>query len=147
MTKSKLNDSLNVQLANWSVLYFKLHHFHWYVKGPHFPVLHVKFEELYDLAALKLDELAERILAIEGKPVSTMKEFLSVATIKEADKAKTENDMLSATIADLQALVQGLEETATLAEEEANDAATADILTGQVEELQKQIWMLKSTLG
>ncbi|MCD9022253.1 Dps family protein [Cohnella silvisoli] len=144
---TKLHDSLNVQLSNWSVLYIKLHHFHWYVKGPHFPVLHAKFEELYELAALKLDELAERILAIEGKPVSTMKEFLSSATIKEANKAKTENDMLSATIADLQELVKGLEDAATIAEDEAGDDATADILTSQVEDLQKQIWMLKSTLG
>jgi len=143
---SKLHDSLNVQLSNWSVLYIKLHHFHWYVKGPHFPVLHVKFEELYELAALKLDELAERILAIEGKPVSTMKEFLSLATIKEADKAKSENDMLTATIADLQDLIQGLRNVAEVAEE-AKDNATSDIIVGQVEELQKQVWMLKSTLG
>jgi starvation-inducible DNA-binding protein len=143
----KLHDSMNVQLSNWSVMYVKLHHFHWYVKGPHFPVLHAKFEELYELAALKLDELAERILAIEGKPVSTMKEFLSLATIKEVNKTQSENDMLTATIADLIALVEGLEETAKIAEEEANDDATADVLTGQVEELQKQVWMLKSTLG
>ncbi len=143
---SQLYDSLNVQLANWSVLYFKLHHFHWYVKGPHFPVLHAKFEELYEMATLKLDELAERILAIEGKPVSTMKEFLALATIKEADKARSEDDMLSATIGDLQQLAKGLEDTTTLAEK-AGDAATADIITGQVVELQKQIWMLKSTLG
>jgi starvation-inducible DNA-binding protein len=143
----KLLDSMNVQLSNWTVMYVKLHHFHWYVKGPHFPVLHAKFEELYELAALKLDELAERILAIEGKPVSTMKEFLSLATIKEVNKTQSENDMLSATIADLKVLVEGLEETAKIAEEEANDDATADILTGQVEELQKQVWMLKSTLG
>lgn len=143
----KLHDSMNVQLSNWSVLYVKLHHFHWYVKGPHFPTLHVKFEELYELAALKLDELAERILSIEGKPASTMKEFLSLATIKEVNKTQSENDMLSATIADLEGLVKGLEETATIAEDEAKDDATADLLTGQVEELQKQIWMLKSTLG
>ncbi|WP_256759187.1 Dps family protein [Cohnella sp. WQ 127256] len=143
---SKLNDSLNVQLSNWSVLYFKLHHFHWYVKGPHFPVLHAKFEELYDLAALKLDELAERILAIEGKPVSTMKEFLALSTIKEVDKAKSENDMLAAAIADLQELIQGLMAAAEEAEA-TKDTATSDVLTGQVEELQKQVWMLKSTLA
>jgi starvation-inducible DNA-binding protein len=143
----KLHDSMNVQLANWSVLYIKLHHFHWYVKGPHFPVLHVKFEELYELAALKLDEIAERLLAIEGKPASTMKEFLSLATIKEANKDKSENDMLSATISDLEALAAGLKETATIAEEESKDNATADVVIGQVEELQKQIWMLKSTIG
>ncbi|WP_239615799.1 Dps family protein [Cohnella mopanensis] len=143
---SKLHEELNAQVSNWSVLYIKLHHFHWYVKGPHFPVLHAKFEELYELAALKLDELAERILAIEGKPVSTMKEFLSFATIKEADKTKTENDMLTATIADLQELIQGLEKAAATAEA-AKDTATADVVIGQVEELQKQVWMLKSTLG
>jgi starvation-inducible DNA-binding protein len=143
----KLHESMNVQLANWSVLYIKLHHFHWYVKGPHFPVLHVKFEELYELAALKLDEIAERLLAIEGNPASTMKEFLSLATIKEANKDKSENDMLSATISDLEALAAGLKETATIAEEEAKDNATADVVIGQVEELQKQIWMLKSTIG
>jgi starvation-inducible DNA-binding protein len=137
---------MNVQLSNWTVLYVKLHHFHWYVKGPHFPVLHVKFEELYEMAALKLDELAERLLAIEGKPASTMKEFLSLSTIQEANKAQTENDMLSTTIADLTALVEGLEETAKIAEE-AKDDATADVIIGQVEQLQKQIWMLKSTLG
>lgn len=143
---NSLTDALNVQLANWSVLYFKLHHYHWYVKGPHFPVLHAKFEELYEMAALKLDELAERILAIEGKPVSTMKEFLAQATIKEADKAKSENDMLSATIEDLKELIQGLKAAASSADE-AKDIATSDVLTGQVEELQKQVWMLKSTLA
>jgi len=143
---NSLTDALNVQLANWSVLYFKLHHYHWYVKGPHFPVLHAKFEELYEMAALKLDELAERILAIEGKPVSTMKEFLAQATIKEADKAKSENDMLSATIEDLKELIQGLKAAASSADE-AKDIATSDVLTGQVEELQKQVWLLKSTLA
>jgi starvation-inducible DNA-binding protein len=54
--------------------------------------------------------------------------------------------MLSTTIADLTALVEGLEETAKIAEE-AKDDATADVIIGQVEQLQKQIWMLKSTLG
>lgn len=143
---NKLQDAMNVQLSNWMLLYVKLHHFHWYVKGPHFPVLHAKFEELYDMAGLKLDELAERILTIEGKPVSTMKECLSLATLKEAKSDGAEDDMLFETIKDLQALVQGLDDTAKLAEK-SDDDATADLLVGHIEEVQKQIWMLKSTLG
>lgn len=142
----KLTDALNVQLANWTVLYVKLHHFHWYVTGPHFPVLHAKFEELYDMAALRLDELAERILAIEGRPVSTMKECLAIATIQEADKTNDENDMLAATIDDLQVLIKGLKE-ASIDADEGYDTATSDLLTSQVEALQKQVWMLKSTLA
>lgn len=143
----KLHQAMNVQLSNWGVLYVKLHHRHWYVTGPHFPVLHAKFEELYDLAAAKLDELAERILTIEGKPASTMKEFLSLATLREADKGSSETDMLESTVEDLKALVAGLEETAKLAEDEHGDTATTDLIIGQVGELQKQIWLLKATLS
>lgn len=31
--KMYIETALNVQVANWSVLYTKLHHYHWYVKG------------------------------------------------------------------------------------------------------------------
>ena len=48
---------INLQIANWNVLYTKLHRFHWYVKGPHFFTLHVKFEELYEEAQRPLTSL------------------------------------------------------------------------------------------
>ncbi len=143
---SNLHDAMNVQLSNWAVLYVKLHHFHWYVKGPHFPTLHAKFEELYDLAAEKLDELAERILTIGGRPLSTMKEYLDKATLQEASKGGSEDNMLQQAVQDLQALVAGLQQAAKLAEE-AGDDATTDLFVGQIGELQKQIWLLSATLG
>jgi starvation-inducible DNA-binding protein len=144
----ELQQTLNEQLANWSVSYFKLHHFHWFVKGPHFQVLHEKFEELYNMAALELDKLAERMLAIGLVPASTMKEFLSLSTLKEGGKAgENETDMLANTVADFEKMVEGLKEAAEIAEEQAEDGSTADLLYGQIEELQKQIWMLNSTLG
>lgn len=61
---------LNKQVADWSVLFTKLHNFHWYVKGPQFFTLHEKFEELYTESATHIDEIAERILAIGGKTSS-----------------------------------------------------------------------------
>jgi starvation-inducible DNA-binding protein len=144
----QLQEILNEQLANWTVAYVKLHHFHWYVKGPHFPVLHVKFEELYNMAALKLDELAERMLAVGLEPASTMKECLALTTLKEGGKAgESESDMLATLVGDFSAMVEGLQKAAELAETEFEDGATADLLYGQIEDLQKQIWMLKATLG
>ena len=56
-----IHETLNVQIANWSVLYTKLHRFHWYVKGPAFFTLHAKFEELYNAAGLTVDQIAERL--------------------------------------------------------------------------------------
>ena len=72
---------LNKQVADWSVLFTKLHNFHWYVKdlnSSHY----MKFEELYTESATHIDEIAERILAI-GKPVATMKEYLEISSIQE----------------------------------------------------------------
>lgn len=143
---SNLHDAMNVQLSNWAVLYVKLHHFHWYVKGPHFPTLHAKFEELYDMAAEKVDELAERILTIGGRPLSTMKEYLERATLQEANKGGTEDHLLQQAVQDLQSLVAGLQQAAKLADE-AGDDATTDLFVGQIGELQKQIWLLSATLG
>jgi len=142
-----LNRALNQQLANWSVMYVKLHHFHWYVKGPHFPTLHAKFEELYNLAAEKLDELAERMLAIGMQPASTMKEFLALAAVQEAAQiAEKDTEMVQSAVTDFQTIIEGTKQVVKLAEQ-ADDDATADIATGHIEDLQKQVWMLNAILG
>lgn len=71
MANEHLNGYLNELVATWSVLYTKLHNYHWYVNGSSFFTLHEKFEELYDAVTLNLDEVAERILSTGGKPVAT----------------------------------------------------------------------------
>ena len=144
---SQLQQLLNEQLANWAVMYVKLHHYHWYINGLHFQTLHAKFEELYNMAALMLDELAERMLAIGLLPASTMKEYLALATIDE-DKTDNENDheMLGTVAQDFEKMAEALKKAAEIADE-GKDGATADILYGQVEALQKQIWILKATIG
>ena len=53
---------LNVLLADYHLYYQKLRNFHWNIVGKHFFDLHEKFEEMYDDAKLKVDEIAERIL-------------------------------------------------------------------------------------
>ena len=41
-----LNNELNKQVATWSVMYTKLHNFHWYVKGPHFSLYMLNLKNL-----------------------------------------------------------------------------------------------------
>ncbi|RUS49174.1 Dps family protein [Cohnella sp. AR92] len=137
-------DRLNIHLADWNLLYTKLHHYHWYVTGPNFLALHTKFEELYDYAASSLDEVAERILAIGGKPISTLKQYLDQTMLTEAGKESTADEMLNAVIRDFQTFVSSMKETTKLADE-SGDAVTTDLLNGHMEELQKQIWMLTAT--
>ena len=48
MANENVNKGLNGLLADATVLYEKLHAFHWMVAGPQFFQLHNKFEELYE---------------------------------------------------------------------------------------------------
>ena len=121
---------LNQQVANWTVAFTKLHNFHWYVKGPNFFALHTKFEELYDEASQFIDDLAERILAIGGNPVGTLKESLDIA---ELSKGFTN-------------VSKQLEEAIEVAGK-AEDDVTEDMFIGMQTDIDKHNWMLKSYLG
>jgi len=142
----QLNVVLNRQVANWNVLYTKLHHFHWYVKGSDFFTLHGKFEELYDEAAERLDALAERLLAIGGKPVSTLNESLALATVSEAAGGESASQMVEAVVADFTKIIGELADGIASAQA-IGDEATADLLIGHTADLQKTVWMLSAYLG
>jgi len=47
MISNHAKSALNQQVANYGVLFVKLHNYHWYIKGPDFLTLHEKLEELY----------------------------------------------------------------------------------------------------
>jgi starvation-inducible DNA-binding protein len=141
---NKLHNLLNVHVANFSVLFTKLHHFHWFVEGPQFFALHAKFEELYDHVNELYDAFAERLITIGGHPGSMMKEYLAIATIKEASGEKTVKEMVSSLIADMEAFVLSLKELTSLAQEH-KDEATADLAIGTIAEFEKTLWMLNVT--
>lgn len=141
-----LQTALNVQISNWSILYTKLHRFHWYVKGPLFFTLHEKFEELYNEAALTVDGVAERLLAIGGQPVSTLKEYLETATLTETNNETKASEMVATLVSDYKAIKEQLVELASLAEE-SNDVITNDLAVGLIEKIDTHVWMLSAYLG
>jgi len=143
---TELIQSVNKQVATWTVLYTKLHNYHWNVKGQHFFTLHAKFEELYDEAAMVIDEFAERILALEGKPVGTLKECLELSFVEEASDTESEEDMVRTLSGDLTKLVDELQATINLAEQ-AEDEGTADMILGVKKSVSKHLWMFKAYLG
>lgn len=142
----KLVQSVNQQIANWTVLYTKLHNYHWFVKGPHFFALHDKFEELYTEASLHIDELAERLLALGGEPVATLKESLEMATVGEAEGKETAEQMVQSVVDDFTTIIAELKAAMDLAGE-VDDETTGDMLLAIHQGLEKHAWMLKSFLG
>jgi starvation-inducible DNA-binding protein len=139
-------DVLNKQLADWNVLYVKLHNYHWYVKGGDFFTLHAKFEELYNEASIHIDELAERVLIIGGKPLATMREYLDTSGINEANKLVKAEGMVQDLIHDYQYLIEELKDGMDITDYE-KDSVTHDMLITIREQLSKHVWMLKAFLG
>ena len=143
MTK-ELEKKLNLYLANQLVDYVKKHNLHWNLKGSHFFTLHAKLEELYDEAVDILDEVAERILALGGNPVSSMKEAMAIATIKELESGPKSTDaVIHALVSDTDYWIKDSKEIVELAEKEG-DGVTADMFNGYTKEYQKLAWMLKA---
>ncbi len=142
-----LHDKLNEYLANQQVMYIKLHNLHWYVKGRSFFTLHAKLEELYDQTAEIMDEVAERLLALGGSPVASLKKALALTSVKELeDTPISSDDTVTALISDVEYWIHDTKEIVKLAEEE-DDVATADLFTGYLAEYQKLLWMLKSYIA
>jgi len=141
-----VQEHLNRQIANWSILYIKLHNYHWYVTGTQFFTLHAKFQEFYEEAALHVDEIAERMLALRGKPMARMSDYLSYANIKEATGEETAEQMVDQLIADFTTIIGELKE-AMEAADDADDETTEDMLLAIHTSLEKHVWMLSAFNG
>ncbi|AKC67107.1 DNA starvation/stationary phase protection protein [Bacillus altitudinis MN12] len=142
----KLLNVVNKQVADWTVLYVKLHNYHWYVKGKDFFTLHEKFEELYTETATYIDDLAERMLALNGQPVATMKECLEISSIQEAEGNESAEQMVKNLYDDFSNIAEELKRGMELAAE-VGDETTGDMLLAIHQSIEKHNWMLKAYLG
>lgn len=141
----RLIKDLNKQVANFGVLYTKLHNFHWFVEGMQFYPLHELFEKLYDEVTEHFDAIAERILMLGHRPAASLKEFLNLATVKEALGTEKQVEMLKSVVADFEQVDRELQETLEVAQE-LGDEVTVDLLIGIKASFQKHLWMIKTTL-
>lgn len=141
-----MNSTLNQLQADFQVLYQKLRSYHWTVKGPMFFALHQKFEELYLDAAIKVDDLAERALALGGRPLVTLAAQLEASRLAEDPSPGGAQDMVRALTADLAKLTGWLRQ-ASAAAAKAGDQGTVNLLDGMADAQEKEAWMLRSFLS
>ena len=128
-------------LADFQVYYTNLRGFHWEIKGRGFFVLHEKFESMYDDAAAKVDEIAERILTLGGTPENKYSGYLKVARIPEVSGVSSSKEAVGNVLNTYKHFIAEERKLIGLAEE-ANDVVTADMLTGYLKEQEKMVWML-----
>ncbi|MBE6275868.1 MAG: DNA starvation/stationary phase protection protein [Bacteroides sp.] len=138
---SGLVSALQQLLADFQVYYTNLRGFHWEIKGRGFFVLHEKFESMYDDTAAKIDEIAERILTLGGTPENKFSGYLKVAQVPEVSGVSSSREAVDNILSTYKYFIAEERKLIDLAND-ANDAVTADMLTGYLKEQEKLVWML-----
>ena len=134
---------LNILLADYHIYYQKLRSFHWNVLGKNFFDLHVKFEELYGDARLKIDEIAERILTLGHHPVSNFSDYLKNSSLNEVSAFIPDTEMVEELLADHKGILKQMKKTIDVADG-AGDEGTIDLIGAYIRELEKASWMLNA---
>ncbi|MCB0520212.1 MAG: DNA starvation/stationary phase protection protein [Lewinellaceae bacterium] len=137
---------LNQLLADYHVYYQNLRNFHWNVEGQNFFALHIQFEELYQDARTKIDEIAERILTLRERPTSTMSEYLKHSNVKESGKVIQDTRMVEILLENHKVLIESMREVIGAADN-AGDEGTIDMISGFLGFIEKKSWMLDAFMA
>jgi len=137
---------LNEQLAANFDLQSQVKQAHWNVKGIHFYPMHLLFDELAAHLAELTDEIAERVTAIGGYAMGTVRMAAENSTVPEiptdinsgADYVKALVDLYSIHGSNLRAGID--------AADAAGDMDTADLLTEASRIVDKDLWFLQAHL-
>lgn len=141
-----LSKDLNLLLANFQRYYQNLRGIHWNIKGKRFFDLHVKFEELYTDANLKVDMVAERILTLGGVPTHTFEDYIAVASVPVGKNITKDDDAIRLIVDSLKELLT-IERGILQASDEANDEGTNSMMSDFITEQEKTVWMMKAWLA
>lgn len=146
MANQALIEELNRLTANHAVFYQKLRNYHWNVSGPAFFQLHQKFEEMYLRTAEEVDSLAERVLALGERPVSTLREFIELSDLGEQTDVPGSSKMVGNLVDDIRVLLDA-NRSAKKEAEAADDDTTVNLLDDLADQLEADAWMLRAWQG
>ncbi len=144
--RQMIADGLSRLLADTYTLYLKTHNFHWNVTGPMFNTLHLMFEGQYNELSLAVDLIAERIRALGFPAPATYKEYARLSSIHEDEGVPAAEDMIRKLVEGQEAVVRTARSIFPVVND-ANDQATADLLTQRMNIHEKTGWMLRSLLA
>ena len=141
----KVAEELGTLLADTLILYVKTLNFHWNVEDPRFTELHKLFEGQYQELQEMGDEIAERIRMLRQPAPGTMREFLSLTNLSEAQTKLSGDEMIKHLALDRHAISKWLR-SKIAATQDLGDEGTADLYIQHLRTHDKQAWMLESHL-
>ena len=141
-----LADDLNHLLTNFQIYYQNLRGIHWNIKGKRFFDLHVKFEELYTDANMKVDLIAERILTLGVTPLHTFEEYIENTKVPVGKNISQDDKAVRLIVNSLTELLK-IERLILDKSDNANDEGTNSMMSDFITEQEKTVWMMKAWLN
>ncbi len=139
-------NNLNTFLSDLNVFYRKLQNYHWNIKGKDFFIVHPKLEEYYTELNSQIDEIAEHILALDGQPLGTLKDYLNTTKITEAENKKVDSTLVyNELIKDYTKLLQDTKNIKNVADTEGEHKTSA-MMDDLIENYTSKLWMLKQNM-
>lgn len=142
----KLIDALRLVVADKYALIGQTHVCHWNVRGPSFFSLHTAFEAQYTELFTAVDEVAERLRAIEATAPGGLANLGAMAGIDEIAEDADAATMVRHLVTGNQKLLIDLRAARDIAGE-IGDSESEDLMIARIQVHQKTVWMLKSYLG
>lgn len=143
--KKEIIQDLNIYLSSVQQAYMNTRGYHWNIVGKHFLMLHEKYEEIYDGLNDLADEIAERIIQLEGRPLHSFSKYLETSKVKEKTDLSSDEGTIRALVEDLETLV-GVERAINDKSDKNLDEATAAMTSDSLRRHEKTIWMLSALL-
>lgn len=134
---------LNKLLSDYHMYYQKLRSFHWNILGKNFFDLHEQFENMYNDAQVKIDEIAERILTLRHHPVSKFSDYIKISTVQEESAMISDQKMIETLLNDHKIILAQMSSVIDSAQN-AGDEGTIDLIGAYIRELEKTSWMLNA---
>ncbi len=144
-TDSAVVKALNLLLADSYALMANTHYAHWNVEGPGFFALHKAFEEQYEHLFKAIDDIAERVRALDAYAIGGLRNFADESGLDELKTPLAAKDYVASLIVAHEKTTQdavALRDTAG----GVNDLETQDLAIDRIQWHQKTTWMLKSYL-
>lgn len=143
--RQTLSQDLNEILANQYVTFTKTLNFHWNLVGIQFSAVHEFLEKQYKSLLEMMDELAERIRYLHGRPLGTVKEMELVASVPEdPGHFPSIPEMLADLCQDHEEISRQIQVLLEDEERIGGDKVSEDLLMKLQGQHQKMIWMLRS---
>lgn len=142
---NELVTALKILQANATVMYYKVHQYHWNVEGIEFTQYHEFFGDLYEDVYNSIDPIAENIRKLnEYAPVSLDELFKYKTLSEESTRLIKLVDILGSLNAANQEVINSLNKVFALAQKD-NKQGLCNFIADRLDTHEKHGWWLRAS--